>query len=369
MENRERNNEGIDTKEGLSVRETVRAAWVVRDEIESPAAVEQVVQRAVQLGLNTLIVQVRGRGVAYYRSDIEPWHPSLRAFDYDPLALLLDKAAAVDIEVHAWINALYTWSESRENLPEGHVLQLHPEWAMADVSGRSALDFTSAEFKAAQPLEGTYLCPSWSEVRAYLSSVYAEVARRYQVAGVHLDYIRYASPKFCFCQHCMNEFANMQGLSAERLRTAWQENTVPANIRSAYDDWRRSLVTATMVAVHDAVRQAAPHKLITAAVFPGKEDAYRQRFQDWAGWAQQGYIDGLFPMAYSPDTPIVRHQLEHMLESVPQVPVVAGIGAYKQTPESALEKIRIAQSLGAKGFCLFAMKSLAPTDWDVITSA
>jgi hypothetical protein len=37
--------------------------------------------------------------------------------------------------------------------------------------------------------------------------------------------------------------------------------------------------------------------------------------------------------------------------------VWSGIGAYKQTAESAVEKIRVARELGAQGFILFSYDS------------
>src|SRR5207253_7534240 len=50
----------------------VRALWVVRATLASPASIKEMVSRARAAGFRTLIVQVRGRGDAYYASRWEP---------------------------------------------------------------------------------------------------------------------------------------------------------------------------------------------------------------------------------------------------------------------------------------------------------
>jgi uncharacterized lipoprotein YddW (UPF0748 family) len=54
-----------------SVRE-IRALWVVRHALVSPVEVRRLVERASANGITDLIVQVRGRGDAYYNSSFEP---------------------------------------------------------------------------------------------------------------------------------------------------------------------------------------------------------------------------------------------------------------------------------------------------------
>src|SRR5262245_34439581 len=46
----------------------VRALWVVRTTLMTPEKIHKMVESARNAGFNTLIVQVRGRGDAYYQS-------------------------------------------------------------------------------------------------------------------------------------------------------------------------------------------------------------------------------------------------------------------------------------------------------------
>jgi uncharacterized lipoprotein YddW (UPF0748 family) len=50
----------------------VRALWIVRTTLTSPEKIRQMVDAAAANGFNTLIVQIRGRGDAYYKSRVEP---------------------------------------------------------------------------------------------------------------------------------------------------------------------------------------------------------------------------------------------------------------------------------------------------------
>jgi uncharacterized lipoprotein YddW (UPF0748 family) len=71
----------------------VRAMWVQRSSLASPASVLSVVETARDNGFNTLIVQVRGRGDAYYASRYEPRAAALAAQPASPdPALVLARA-------------------------------------------------------------------------------------------------------------------------------------------------------------------------------------------------------------------------------------------------------------------------------------
>src|SRR5215213_1433569 len=90
----------------LVAAQEVRALWVVRTTLTSPEKIRQLVDSAADNGFNTLIVQIRGRGDAYYKSRVEP-----RAIDskdqppsFDPLALTLTEAHKRGLKVHGWLN-------------------------------------------------------------------------------------------------------------------------------------------------------------------------------------------------------------------------------------------------------------------------
>src|SRR5687767_13603381 len=72
----------------------VRALWVVRTTLTSPDKIKKLVENAQANGFNNLIVQVRGRGDAYYQSRWEPRAAALKdsSKEFDPLALTIKEA-------------------------------------------------------------------------------------------------------------------------------------------------------------------------------------------------------------------------------------------------------------------------------------
>ena len=67
--------------------EQTRALWVTRTTLTSPESIKQMVAAAQAGGFNTLLVQVRGRGDAYYNGTIEPRAAELAGKPaFDPLA-------------------------------------------------------------------------------------------------------------------------------------------------------------------------------------------------------------------------------------------------------------------------------------------
>ena len=91
-------------------------------------------------GFNTLLVQIRGRGDAYYQRALEPRAPALAGQPaFDPLAMAIESAHAAGLRVHAWVNV--TLVAGAGELPAGrdHVVYRHPEWLMVPraLAGRS----------------------------------------------------------------------------------------------------------------------------------------------------------------------------------------------------------------------------------------
>jgi uncharacterized lipoprotein YddW (UPF0748 family) len=97
--------------------------WVTRVSLESPDAVDRTVERAKQMGVRGLLVQVIGRGDAWYRSDRLPRAEALadQPADFDPFGRMIEQAHAAGLEVHAWINCCLVWSADHPPADPSHV--------------------------------------------------------------------------------------------------------------------------------------------------------------------------------------------------------------------------------------------------------
>jgi uncharacterized lipoprotein YddW (UPF0748 family) len=157
----------------------VRALWVVRTTLTHPDSIRVMVERAASAGFNTLLVQVRGRGDAYYQSRWEPRPPSVQrqGGSFDPLALVILEAHQRGISVHAWVNAHLVGGMDGLSPDPQHLTRSRPD--LLGVPRELARDlfsvdpwsprFTEALLDYAQNnrdrVEGMYTAPSHPEVK------------------------------------------------------------------------------------------------------------------------------------------------------------------------------------------------------------
>lgn len=355
----------------------VRALWVVRNTLTSPEKIQRMVDSAASNGFNTLIVQVRGRGDAYYRSRWEPRAAELKdqPADFDPLATTIDAAHKRGLKVHAWLNT--SLLANLDALPSDphHVYNKHPEWlavprpvaaelyelSPSDPVYRTRIVEWSKANRA--ELEGVYVGPANPKVREHIYRIWMDVLEKYAVDGLHFDYVRFASPDFDYSRTSLKNFrkwVETQLTSADKnaLKKALKGNPLAAaeTYPQKFADFQREQVTALVNRIYHAVKKRRPSVIVSAAVFANDENAYTRRFQDWRRWLRLGILDVACPMAYTPDTAIFQKQIEVAVSTAHPVGrrVWAGIGAYRIPAESTVEKINTARSLGADGIILFS---------------
>ncbi len=335
----------------------VHALWVVRHSIVTPAAADRMVELAARYGYKDLIVQVRARGDAMYQSALEPPAELLREPSFDPLAHVLASAHKAGLHVHAWLNMLFSWSGTKRPISPDHLVNAHSDWLMVHNSGRT-IRFGD--------YEGLYVCPSRPDVQAHLWRVVTDVAQRYPVDGIHLDYIRYPGAEFCYCPACQKAFTaslirqaggdvGLADTMVEGANARWGLNWPDEpQYASAWADFRRQQVTDLVASIYRGVKRWKPQATVSAAVFPNWLDAYKARFQDWHGWAKAGLLDLICPMSYAKETAVVEAQIKEAVAESHGRRVWAGLGAWQLPPEGVIEKVRVVRAAGVSGFALFS---------------
>lgn len=360
-------------------KEEVRALWVVRNTIVSPEGIDKVVADAKSAGFNTLIVQVRGRGDAYYKSRWEPRTAALaeQPESFDPLRTILEKAHAEGIAVHAWLNTVFV--ANIDDLPPQatHPYNEHPEWIA--VPRRAAAELFKAD--PADPkyrqriievskldmseVEGLYLAPSHPQVKEHIYNIFIDVVENYDVDGVHFDYVRLPSPDFDYSRTALERFrSEIEATLSDEEKSLFSGLAVNRPLiyvetfPEAWDRFRREQVTGIVERIYTGVKARKPNVLVSAAVFGNDEDAFARRFQDWKLWLERGALDVLCPMAYAVDTDVWKRQIAVARGFAFGRQVWAGIGAYRQSPEATIEKIELSRRMGVDGFVLFSYGSL-----------
>lgn len=356
----------------------VRALWVQRGSLGSAASINAAVDMAKSGGFNTLIVQVRGRGDAYYASRHEP-RPSLLAAQppsFDPFELMLERAHRAGLKVHAWVNVNLV-SDAEPPSARRHIVYLHPEWLMvprplADELGRMNprdplyLRRLSEYARArSDRVEGIFLSPVHKGAADHVTKVIGDIVSRYDVDGIHLDYIRFPNDEFDYSAGALAEFRSeitSRSSGAERRDYASRARGRPLfyteMFPQGWQEFRRARLTTLLTRIRSTVKTRRPRAMLTAAVFPDANDAANRRFQNWGGWLETGLLDAICPMAYTTDPTLFRTQIANVELLAGRRPVWAGIGAYQLSPSATVENIRAARQLGAEGIVLFSSDNL-----------
>jgi uncharacterized lipoprotein YddW (UPF0748 family) len=355
----------------------VRALWVVRTTLTSPDKIKTLVASAANNGFNTLIVQVRGRGDAYYNSHVEPRAVELKEqpASFDPLAFTIEAAHKRGLKVHAWLNTSLLANLDTLPTDPGHVYHKHPEWLAVPKPVAAELynmSPTDPEFRRKivewskanrSELEGIYTGPANPKVKEHIYKIWMDVLKQYKVDGLHFDYVRFASPDFDYSRTSLkrfNDWLKPQLTNEQRkdLNDAVKQNPLaaPELHPTKFADFQRAQVTALVERIYHAVKKRRPEVIVSASVFANDENAFTRRFQDWRRWLQMGILDVVCPMAYSTDTAVFQKQIEVATSTAHGANrlVWAGIGAYRIPSESAIEKINVTRSLRTQGFILFS---------------
>jgi len=291
-----------------------KALWVVRDRITTAKAIDDLLADATTRGIFDVVVQVRGRGDAYYRSELEPQALALAGSDLDPLDHLVRFGAAVGVRIHAWGNVFFVWSDKNGALPgsPAHIVNRHPDWLLRPGGVRHLDPVGGSDW------EGIYTDPANEAAREHTLAVFADIVTRYAVEGFHYDYVRYPQVTYA---------------------------TGP-------DD--HEYVTALVREGAKRLRRARPGIVISAAVFPDPAVARDRVLQRWPEWAAEGLVDVLCPMAYRRDTAEVERVLTRARAAAPNVEMWGGLMAYKGERDLLHDQVRAASRAGCEGVILFA---------------
>ena len=344
-----------------------RAFWVVRDCLTSEESISKMVEQIVETNSNMIFVQVSGRGDAYFQSDILPRAEGLahQSEQFDPLQSVIEKAHQQGLQVHAWINIYFIWSAPIQPQSKKHVFHQHPEWMVYTDEGKSLLDY---ERPNKTGIEGVFLSPGHPGVQEWVANVIDEIVTRYDVDGIHLDYIRYPNSETDLNPETRIRFK--QKYSIDPIQLFQKRDVVEGTfgveeivgLDSLWHQWRCQQVTETVQKIRRRIESIRPEVKLSAAVKPNYDLAVRRFGQDWREWAQDGLLDFIVVMAYSPNTDVVVQQIEAALHIVQGGYLFAGLGAYNQDVFKTIQQISEVRSLGIDGISIFSYNSIADNE-------
>ena len=261
-----------------------------------------------EANFNTVMLQTRLRGDLIYPSAFETFPEALtgktgRNPGYDPLAFAIEECHKRGMELHAWI----------VTIPIGN----HRQIKLLD-----KYSVVRKNRKICKQYQGSwYLDPGHPGTADYLAGIVRELVSRYDVDGVHFDYIRYP----------------------ENARRFPDKDTHRKYGKGKdLKQWRRENITAIARRLHAEVKQLKPWVKVSSSPVGKFKDtnryssfgwnAYETVYQDAQGWLKEGIHDALFPMMYFKDNHFYPFALDWK-ENDNGRWVVPGLGIYFLSPK------------------------------------
>ncbi|HSV72789.1 MAG TPA: family 10 glycosylhydrolase [Chthonomonadales bacterium] len=292
-------------------------------------------------GFNAVVPNMLWGGVADYPSEVLPVRDRV-ARDGDQIAKCVAAGRKHGIEVHVW---KVNWNLM--GAPRAFIERLRAEERLQRDSGGR---------------EEEWICPSHPLNLALERDSMLEVTRRYDVDGIHFDYIRYPDETKCYCDGCRARFEEQTGAPVVN----WPRDVLRGAPRQvAYLEFRRQNITRLVRAVSEGSRRIKPWVKISAAVWPNWPEVRDTLGQDWGAWVREGLLDFVCTMNYTDSNDEFATRVSVQRDEVAgRAPLYPGIGAsVPGLPVAQVaEQIEVARRLGADGFILFDYDGVVASD-------
>lgn len=287
--------------------------------------VEEALDALAGAGFNLVVALVKGgNGLVAYQSSRAPQMD----LGYDYVGALIKGCRERGLKLHAWFCVFI--EGGRE---PGGVLKRRPELAALDVEGR--------------PMG--WACPSKEGARRYELSVIREFLEKYEVDGVHLDYIRYPELHYyraCACSDCGGRLAPLE------------------------EEWVMARVSNVTGFVEEARELAREHGVeLSAAVFTNYPACVVEVGQDWVDWCDRDLLHWAAPMTYTNITLLAR-RLAQEHRALVRGTLYEGLGKKSSmsslSPEKLMEQAKAVLEAGADGIVVFSYSSLTTRDLELL---
>ncbi|MBN1268878.1 MAG: family 10 glycosylhydrolase [Kiritimatiellae bacterium] len=285
-------------------------------------------------GINTVFANLLWGGVAHYPSRILPASFTARKFG-DQAEAFVKAARRHGLQAHAW---KVCWN--LENAPAAFVERMKEQGRLQrSADGRTL----------------PWLCPSDPRNVDLEVDALKELVARYDLDGVHLDYVRYPGSDACFAPASRAAFETWLG----RKAAGW-----PGSVRAGgklapeFRRWRTQQISLFVRRVTRELKAVKPGIRVSAAVWGNYPACVDSVGQDWAEWVAKGYVDFVCPMNYTEDptrfTTMTHDQLQ-LPGARGRVFPGLGVTAHESqlSADQVIEQVAALHRLGAPGFVLF----------------
>jgi len=304
-----------------------------------PGDWDATMKELAEAGFTAILANQAWGGEARYESELLPVSPKVAQYG-DSIAEAVKAGKKYGVELHVWkvnFNCMNAPKEFLEKMRAQGRLQVSRDG-----------------------VEEPWLCPSDPRNQQLEVDSFCEIVRKYDVDGIHFDYIRFPGAGYCFCEGCRERFARFWREKKGTELTDPPQSTWNWEVRELWQEWRRAQIAEVVARTHAAVKKIRPEVEVSAAVFRDYPNCADTVGQDWVQWAKNGWLDFVCPMNYTNSAErfiFMTGSQKEALDAV--IPMYPGIGvsssSSRLTPDQCVIQIRAARELGMPGWTLFAL--------------
>jgi uncharacterized lipoprotein YddW (UPF0748 family) len=295
---------------------------------------DEAVRRLAENGFTAILPNMLWGGAAFYPSKILP-EASTVASRGDQISQCLAACRKYGLQIHVW---KVNWNLGHA-APKEFIEKLRSQGRLqANVYGKEEL----------------WLCPSHPANQKLELDSMVEIARNYQVDGLHFDYIRYPNSECCYCDGCKKRFQR----DLRKPVASWPKDVlVGGRDHQQWLNWRRRNITTLVKAVSAQTRAVNPKIKLSAAVFSNWTTDRDSIGQDWKLWCEKHYLDFVCPMDYTTSNRRFDNLVSQQVQWAQKTPCYPGIGFSATTAEfgvdRVIEQIRLTRQHATRGFTIF----------------
>ncbi len=281
----------------------LRGIWVhlFDRSLKTSDGIQEFLDTADAANMNTVIVQAARRHDAFYGSGVlPPTTDEELAPGLDVLGELIPAAHERGLQVHVWYSIV----------PSMHKTMLEEDLQPEHLHTRHGFGSPDPWLQQGNDRTYAYIDPAIPGFQDHVVAMLRDVVERYDVDGVHLDYLRYECLQATDDGGCTDSSAGDPATGNQHPITMQRYD---AHGEGTLGDFMRKQTQDLVRRIYIEVAEVDPSVVVSAALIaqsdgPGADrdafansKAYWNKGQDWASWIEEGIIDHAYPMVYFRD--------------------------------------------------------------------
>ncbi|MCX7910114.1 MAG: family 10 glycosylhydrolase [Endomicrobia bacterium] len=297
----------------------------VKNEKATKEKIDEHFEKFSQLKIDDVFFLVKDHnGLAYYKTSYMK-----QACEWDVLEYVIKKAKKHNLKIHAYLNVFMEGED---------FINQYPEYAELRKNGKKT----------------RWTSPAIKEVRTRILNIIKEIIQNYPIDGIQLDRIRYEGYKD------IGYNPKSVSLYLEQYKKSPEPND------NDFYQFKCDLISSFVKEAYQLVKNYNKNIEFSCAVFATPTNSKKNYIsQQWDLWVKNGWLDVVYPMAYTSDNKIFKKYLMENLQVISNtsynVKLIMGIGVYcdGMTSTKLAEQIKLcADAPQVSGVCFFNAYSI-----------